>query len=73
MVVPDSFPALRAIHAVTAARDLGLTGGDDYELCFTLPYLTLPAAALIAYEAVFQGGAGANFVDVPELSRFRGF
>jgi len=29
--------ALRAVHDDGAARELALTGGDDYELCFTVP------------------------------------
>ncbi len=33
--------ALLAGHTAAAARDLGLTGGDDYELCFTLPVVAL--------------------------------
>ncbi len=30
-------PALRALKAVDAATTLALHGGDDYELCFTIP------------------------------------
>ncbi len=42
--VPAS-AALLAGHTAAVARDLGLTGGDDYELCFTLP-----AASLVPHE-----------------------
>ena len=30
-------PAATALFGVSAARDLALAGGDDYELCFTVP------------------------------------
>ncbi|MGN2242107.1 thiamine-phosphate kinase [Frateuria sp. GZRR33] len=30
-------PALRSVFGHAAARELALTGGDDYELCFTVP------------------------------------
>ncbi|HEX6549666.1 MAG TPA: thiamine-phosphate kinase [Gammaproteobacteria bacterium] len=34
---------LRELQAVDAARRLALTGGDDYELCFTVPTDNVPA------------------------------
>lgn len=34
---------LRGSHAMEVARRLVLTGGDDYELCFTVPAEKLPA------------------------------
>ncbi len=43
-MVPAS-AALLAGRTAAVARDFGLAGGDDYELCFTLP-----APALIAWE-----------------------
>jgi thiamine-monophosphate kinase len=39
-IAPDALPlssALRGVFGSAAARELALSGGDDYELCFTVP------------------------------------
>jgi thiamine-monophosphate kinase len=46
--VPLSPPAARAIDRDPALLAVVLTGGDDYELCFTLPSAAEPALAAIA-------------------------
>ena len=45
-----SLPALREVFGHATARELALTGGDDYELCFTVPTASIGAmqAALAA-------------------------
>jgi thiamine-monophosphate kinase len=45
-------PALRAVFGHAAARELALSGGDDYELCFTVPRAAVGAmqAALAAVD-----------------------
>lgn len=40
--------AARRVAGVTAARQAALTGGDDYELCFTVPDWAMPALSSVA-------------------------
>lgn len=54
-------PALRSCAGESLAQHLALTGGDDYELCFTidearLAALTVPAAVI----GRIEGGAGVR-------------
>lgn len=48
--LPCSAAALRHVGAV-GARQAALAGGDDYELCFTVPDRALPALDRVAAEA----------------------
>jgi thiamine-monophosphate kinase len=52
---PNALPlssALRAVFGSAAAREMALSGGDDYELCFTVPLSAVGAmqAALAAVD-----------------------
>jgi thiamine-monophosphate kinase len=43
-------PALMAMNNIAQAREWALTGGDDYELCFTVPPEKMPALAMLIAE-----------------------
>jgi thiamine-monophosphate kinase len=43
-------PALLAINDLDQARSWALSGGDDYELCFTLPPERMPEVAMLIAE-----------------------
>lgn len=49
-------PALRAVFGEPVARELALTGGDDYELCFSVP----TAAVDTMHAALTEVGAHAT-------------
>lgn len=51
-------PAVRALGSVEEQRRWALTGGDDYELCFTLPPEKMPELAML----VAQGNLQATVV-----------
>jgi thiamine-monophosphate kinase len=54
--------ALRALVGEPRARELALTGGDDYELCFTVPAARLAELA----PALARAGCGARCIGVIE-------
>jgi len=73
-------PALRGVFGNAAARDLALSGGDDYELCFTVPTAAIGAmqAALAAVGAhatrigVIVEGPGVRAAGGEPLAPMRG-
>lgn len=47
-------PALQAINDLQQARTWALSGGDDYELCFTVPPGKMPELAMLIAEGKLQ-------------------
>ena len=78
----DALPLSTALHGVfggDVARELALTGGDDYELCFTVPPGSVDAmqAALAAVGAhatrigAMVEGQGVRAIDGAPLAAMR--
>jgi len=55
-------PALQALDDLDQARRWALTGGDDYELCFTLPPEKMPELAMLIAEGRLQASVVGELV-----------
>lgn len=72
--------ALRRAAALVQAQQFALTGGDDYELCFTVPAVKVPQmlralpTARLGYTAIGElfAGAGVELRDRGVTSAFSG-